>query len=68
MNNIDCNICGETVAYTNRSVSKPKKDFLQSDKLTNNQKWSLTQREKLIYCVKCYNKGVKEAKKEMLNA
>ena len=58
MNTIECGVCHKVIAYTNRKVSETKKDFLFSKKLTNAQRVAMIQREKLIYCVACYDDGI----------
>lgn len=65
MNKILCSVCYETIAYTNRKISQPTAKYLTSEKLTLDQKGAFHDRRKLIYCTKCYNKGVVQAKKEL---
>jgi len=66
MNTIECGICHKVIAYTNRKVSTTKKDFLFSTKLTNNQRWAMIQREKLIYCVPCYEEGIAKGEADIM--
>ena len=64
MGTIECSVCFKVIAYTSRAISKPRKDYLFSEKLTVNQKCARMDKEKLIYCPDCYTKGVAEARKK----
>lgn len=65
MDEIKCDVCNKTIAFTNRRISKTKNDFLKSTKMTSSQKYGMIQKRKLIYCPACYHRGVTAAMDEI---
>jgi hypothetical protein len=62
---IVCDKCRDLIGYTNKRIPQVTGKYLNSSKLTTDQKFAFMVRKKFTYCKSCYDIEIEKAKKEL---